>query len=332
MWEEFGINHETTPNNIATFMANAEDRLLARRNHACVFLWCTANEGGPTEPITSAMPKLVERLDGTRFYLQHSIMPPTDGDGTYETHEPLFYFKKARGFHPEGGSHTVPAVESLRRMMPHEKLWPVNPTWATHDWIQRHNGFASRPTEEAIAAYGAPVGIEDFCRKAQMVNMETFKAIFESCNDKMLERLHGHDDLDEQSLLAVAGLEHLRLLFRADGGVLRLQESLRAGPRAVERGLGRSQGGQRHARRSRRADGGRRRVQYGGEPDSPAFRPLGLPRQLRNCGIPIFRKPTAARPRSNSSSWNSRTARAAWCPTTSIGAARRGPTCGIWRR
>jgi len=42
-----------------------------------------------------------------------------------------------------------------------------------------------RLTERMIAAYGAPTGIEDCCRKAQMVNMETFKGIFEAWNDKL---------------------------------------------------------------------------------------------------------------------------------------------------
>jgi hypothetical protein len=41
------------------------------------------------------------------------------------------------------------------------------------------------PTQTAIAAYGAPEGIEDFCRKAQMVNMEVYKAIYEAWNDRM---------------------------------------------------------------------------------------------------------------------------------------------------
>jgi hypothetical protein len=40
-------------------------------------------------------------------------------------------------------------------------------------------------TDLPLAAYGPPTGIEDFCRKAQMVNMEVFKAMFESWNDRM---------------------------------------------------------------------------------------------------------------------------------------------------
>ena len=122
VWEEFGLNHEIMPDNMAMWLANARNRLLVRRNHACVALRCTANEGGPREPIASAMPKLVAELDGTRFYQRHSTTAPTDGDGTYDTRRPTYYFENTRGFRPECGSHTVPAVESMRRMMPHEKL------------------------------------------------------------------------------------------------------------------------------------------------------------------------------------------------------------------
>ena len=41
------------------------------------------------------------------------------------------------------------------------------------------------PRSAPLQAYGAPKGIEDFCRKAQMVNMEVFKAIYEAWNDRM---------------------------------------------------------------------------------------------------------------------------------------------------
>jgi len=77
----------------------------------------------------------------------------------------------------------------MRRMMPYNKLWPVNEMWALHDWWlgngrEMGNGLCGE-TMTAIASYGSPTGIEDFCRKAQMVNMEVFKAIYEAWNDRM---------------------------------------------------------------------------------------------------------------------------------------------------
>ena len=198
VWEELGINAWVLPDDVEMWLANAKDRLLARRNHACVAVSCMANEGqkdGPGEPLLSAVPALVKQLDGTRLYLHDSTStPPTGPDGPYWIRDPRFYFNElSRGFRPETGAPAIPPVESMRRMMPQEKLWPINQTWATHDWAdkpanphQRQQGFSlCGPTETAIDAYGAPTGIEDFCRKAQMVNMETFKAIYEAWNGKM---------------------------------------------------------------------------------------------------------------------------------------------------
>jgi hypothetical protein len=187
------------------FLANARDKLLAVRNHACVAIWCTANEGGPCKELAGAMPGLVAQLDGTRLFLHHSTqMGP---DGPYETFTPRFYAKLAKGWRTEVGSPAIPCVESMRRMMPWDQLWPIGAGWGAHDWAY-DSGFmrpelaslilrtgttianGPRPyfckfTEQAVAAYGAPTGIEDCCRKAQMVNMETFKGIFEAWNDKM---------------------------------------------------------------------------------------------------------------------------------------------------
>ncbi len=190
VWEEFGISSHQSPDNPGMWLTNARDRFLRRRNHACILLWCSANEFIPEDPILSDMPKMAEALDGTRLFLQSSTqIPPTNGDGPYTTKPPSFYFKDlARGFRPELGSPTVPCVESMQRMMPHNKLWPVNDLWGIHDWwLGTGMGGAGicGPTETAIAAYGTATGIEDFCRKAQMVNMEVFKAIYEAWNDRM---------------------------------------------------------------------------------------------------------------------------------------------------
>ena len=216
VWEEFGSNHNAVPFDIGMFIDNARDRLLARRNHACVAIWCTANEGGPCKTLQEAIPPLVQQLDGTRHFLQHSTLrPPTVGDGPYETINPRFYFQLADGFRAEIGSPVVPSLESMRRMMPHNQLWPIGDGWAAHDWTYGYwapnlkftrneclplvastgaklspNGSAEycRMTERAIAAYGDPTGIADLCRKAQMVHMETFKAIFEGWNDRMSDK------------------------------------------------------------------------------------------------------------------------------------------------
>ncbi len=191
VWDEFGIANGLQPDDAAMWLVNARDRFLRHRNHASLVLWCTANETIPDDPIATEMPRMAEELDGTRMFLQSSIqVPPTNGDSPYDTRPASFYFRDlARGFRPELGSPTIPPVESMRRMMPWNKLWPVNEMWAQHDWWLgtgwgTGSGLCGN-TMKAIACYGEPKGIEDFCRKAQMVNTEVFKAIYEAWNDRM---------------------------------------------------------------------------------------------------------------------------------------------------
>ncbi|MCL2659534.1 MAG: discoidin domain-containing protein [Acidobacteriaceae bacterium] len=191
VWEEFGMSTGCMPDDPGMWLANARDRFLRRRNHACVALWCTANEMIPKDPILTEMPLMAEELDGTRLFLHCSTQtPPTNGDGPYNTRPASFYFRDfAHGFRAEIASPTIPAVESMRRMMPHNKLWPVNEMWGLHDWWLGGGWWKANElcgtTQAAIAKYGEPKGVEDFCRKAQMVNMEVFKAIYESWNDRM---------------------------------------------------------------------------------------------------------------------------------------------------
>ena len=190
VWEEFGIHYSIMPDDPSMWLTNARDRFLRRRNHACIVLWCTSNEDIPQDPFLTEMPKLAAALDGTRQFLHCSTQtPPINGDSPYDTRPPSAYFDLAHGFRPELGSPTIPSVESMRRMMPYNKLWPVSQAWGQHDWWLKTGWFNGEglcdATHRAIAKYGAPTGIEDFCRKAQMVNMEVFKAIYEAWNDRM---------------------------------------------------------------------------------------------------------------------------------------------------
>jgi hypothetical protein len=194
IWEEFGLNHSNLPYDIELWLTNVRARIRAKRNHACVALWCISNEGFTQEPVRSEVPKLVDALDGTRLLLQTSTQyPPTNGDASAGTSSPLFYFMEAaHGFRPEMYSPAVPPIESMRRMMPHNKLWPIGQMWAVHDWWRaKIGGGVCASTEKAIAAYGAATGIEDFCLKAQMVNMEVYKAIYEAWNDKLWDDCTG---------------------------------------------------------------------------------------------------------------------------------------------
>ena len=90
-------------------------------------------------------------------------------------------------FNPEIGSVGMPNVETMRKMMSEKDLTPPendrpNPVWQYHKYI----GYG-----EAIARFGQIRGIDDFCRKAQVVNYEQYRALQEGFNAGMWNRYTG---------------------------------------------------------------------------------------------------------------------------------------------
>jgi hypothetical protein len=69
-------------------------------------------------------------------------------------------------------------------MIPEKDLWPINDTWAYHDLCPGAQNYKSY-IGYMERRYGPAADAADFCRKAQMVNYEVYRAIFEAWNRKM---------------------------------------------------------------------------------------------------------------------------------------------------
>ena len=61
--------------------------------------------------------------------------------------------------------------------MPEENLWPVNDMWGKHDWTQPRVDIYTNDLERS---YGKPESIEEFCKKAWLMNTEGPKAMMEA--------------------------------------------------------------------------------------------------------------------------------------------------------
>jgi beta-galactosidase/beta-glucuronidase len=182
IWDDFWLANPADgpdPNDPALFMSNARDKILRVRKHPSLALYCARNEGEPPASVASDLQTAVQSLDGTRPYITNSAGGGVDGRGPYSVRDPVWYFQNnGPKIHSEIGLPNVPSVESMRAMMPAASLWPVSETWGLHDFCDSAAG-ASSYTSYVSSSYGAPTGIDDYCVKAQMVNMENYKAIFE---------------------------------------------------------------------------------------------------------------------------------------------------------
>src|SRR5262249_26603004 len=73
-------------------------------------------------------------------------------------------------------------LESFHAWVPKEDQWPIDDVWAYHDWHHSGNGATGSFMAEVQSEFGAPVSLEDFERKAQMLNYVNHRAIFEGMN------------------------------------------------------------------------------------------------------------------------------------------------------
>jgi hypothetical protein len=194
VWNDFwystqGYNLE--PNDHALFLDNARDTVRRYRNHPSLAIWCPRNEGWANDQLEPQLSALMVREDPTRLYHGNSRLQNLRPSGPWAFHEKVsdYFTKLAFGFNTELGNFAVPTFETLKTFIPEEDLWPIGDVWYYHDFHAEQNQPLYR---KAIAErFGEPANAEDFCRRAQLVNYESFRAMFEAWNSRLWNNTSG---------------------------------------------------------------------------------------------------------------------------------------------
>jgi beta-galactosidase/beta-glucuronidase len=164
----------------ALFLANARDVISRYRNHPSIAVWFGRNEGVPQPIINEGLADLVATLDGTRYYTGSSNSVNLQGSGPYNYRPPEQYFTGlARGFSVEVGTPSLSTLEALRASIPAADRWPLSDTYAYHDWHFGGNGDVATFMAAMAEQYGVAGSLEDFERKAQLMDYVSYRAIFE---------------------------------------------------------------------------------------------------------------------------------------------------------
>ncbi|GAC1662926.1 MAG: glycoside hydrolase family 2 [Candidatus Acidiferrum sp.] len=186
VWNDFWEttqDYNIEPEDPALFLSNVRDVVLRYRNHPSIAIWCGRNEGVPQPIINTGIARLVNSLDGTRYYSPSSNQLNLQNSGPYKYMDPkLYYTTLNRGFSVETGTPSMSTLESFRGAIPSQDLWPISDAWAYHDWHQSGNGDVAPFMAEMQSEFGAPKNLEDFERKAQMLDYVDHRAIFEGMN------------------------------------------------------------------------------------------------------------------------------------------------------
>ena len=196
VWDDFWLNSSGgVPRNINVFNANAIEKIKRLRNHPSIVIWCGDNEGVPAQPLNDWLRADVKTFDG-RYYQPNSHAGDLTGSGPWHNLDPVLYFQKAApghwggnngwGMRSEIGTAVFVNFDSFKKFMPKDTWWPRNKMWNVH-YFGRSAGNAGPDIyyKSITDSYGAPNGIRDFCKKAQLLNIQTNKAMFEGWLDNM---------------------------------------------------------------------------------------------------------------------------------------------------
>ncbi|MBB5394105.1 glycoside hydrolase family 2 TIM barrel-domain containing protein [Mucilaginibacter sp. AK015] len=225
VWDDFWLNNFGQIDSLGIFKTNAIEKVKKLRHHPSIVIWCGANEGvpggDPNGPLNNTIKAAIKNNDSDdRIYLARSNAGETNpnfsihggsrilsGSGLWSNTDPKTYFtdphngylfsKDSYGMRSELGTATFVNVESFKKFMPQE-YW-VAPTpkavdsktnmWARHYFSTDGSlGGGADPVKYINTinnSYGKATSLEDFCKKAQMLNVETMKAMYESWNDHM---------------------------------------------------------------------------------------------------------------------------------------------------
>lgn len=186
VWNDFWMTtqgYNLGINDDELFLANARDTVLRFRNHPSIVIWNPRNEGVAPKNLEERLNALIAKEDGTRHYQPNSTHINLRASGPWQyMKNPADYFRdNAHGFNTEQGTPSVPTAESMLAMMAEEDTWPISDVWYYHDFHNGQNDYM-----QAIKTkYGDPQSLEDFCKKAQLINYDSHRAMFESWNSRL---------------------------------------------------------------------------------------------------------------------------------------------------
>ncbi|MEU9239384.1 discoidin domain-containing protein [Streptomyces sp. NPDC048385] len=197
VWNDFPNAWGMDPPDHAAFNSVARDTVLRYRIHPCVVVWCGANEGNPPAAVDKGMREAVEQQVPGLLYQNNSAGGIITGGGPYgwvapeKYFDPMTYGSRDFGFHTEIGMPVVSTAASTRSMTGDEPEWPIGGAWYYHDWSE-HGNQAPQNYKAAIEArLGESGDLDDFATKAQFVNYENTRAMFEAWNANLWDNASG---------------------------------------------------------------------------------------------------------------------------------------------
>jgi exo-1,4-beta-D-glucosaminidase len=177
--------------------ASLRDQILRLRGRASVFTWLNGSDGPPPANVESAYLGVLMELGFPNPIVSSATEKKTEVSGEsgmkmrgpYEWVPPLYWYTDTKlggphGFATEiGPGPAPPPLESLKRFIPADQLWPIGEVWNYHC-----GGGPFRTldvfTKAMDARYGPSRSVEEYARKAQAAAYESHRAMLESFGER----------------------------------------------------------------------------------------------------------------------------------------------------
>lgn len=177
-------------------LASLRARIRNFRHHPAAFIWANGSDGRAPDDVRAQYHQILKEthwqnavVDTVSNYKKdaegHTLWNGIHMLGPYSWRPPYYWFNgkypAAQGSCAEqGDNESIPPLESLKKFIPADKLWPINEYWYYHAGANRGNSTLDTIQKAVEKRYGTPTGAEDFCRKAQLAHYENTRAQFEN--------------------------------------------------------------------------------------------------------------------------------------------------------
>ncbi len=173
--------------------ASLESQLLRLRNHPSVMVWLNGSDFPPPADVEQRYLTVAQQCGWQKPMISNATEQPGPVSGPsgmkmrgpYDYIPPSYWLLDtenggAFGFATEvGPGAVVPPIESLKRMLPADDLWPIGDVWRFHAGGDEFKDL-SLFTEALEKRYGKAADAEDFARKSQALAYEGQRAMFEA--------------------------------------------------------------------------------------------------------------------------------------------------------
>lgn len=189
-----GVGCINTPETEDLAVRYFHDQLIRLYNHPSIIGWLTGSDFIPNPRLEARYMELYDEMEYRPYICSAKGLASEYGGpsgmkmlGPYEYVGPDYWYLEnqnggAYGFNTETGiGMNIPQLESVRRMVGIDHLWPLDANWNYHCTSSTTDMNSTRVAlETTTGLYGAPAGFRDFIRKAHALDYDGTRAMFES--------------------------------------------------------------------------------------------------------------------------------------------------------